>query len=72
MSLFSLIVVFLLEQLKPLDYRRWVVRPFGVWADFWERRLNAGDYRHGVPGVCLVLLPPLALGGVVWGLAYWA
>ncbi|MDD3481422.1 CobD/CbiB family protein [Azovibrio restrictus] len=71
MSLFSLIVVFLLEQLRPLDYARWVLRPFHAWADFLERRFNAGSYRQGILGWCLAVLPLLALVAGAYALLYW-
>lgn len=48
MSLFSLIAVFLIEQLQPLNYRRVVAEPLGAWADFIESCCNAGGRRHGV------------------------
>lgn len=70
MSLFSLIVVFLLEQLRPLDYPRWVVAPFRAWADFLERRFNAGSYRQGILVWCLAVLPPLLLLGALYALLY--
>jgi len=67
MSLLSLIAVFLIEQLKPLDYRRAVAEPLGAWADFIESRFNAGAWRHGVVGWCLaVVLPVLLVGAVYW------
>jgi cobalamin biosynthesis protein CobD/CbiB len=71
MSFFALIIVFLLEQLRPLDYRRWVQRPFHAWTDFLEQRLNAGSYYHGIIGGCLALLPFLLLTGVILGLLRW-
>jgi hypothetical protein len=46
MSLLSLIAVFLIEQLRPLNYRRVVAEPLGSWADFIESRFNAGARRH--------------------------
>lgn len=70
MSLFSLIIVFLLEQLRPLDYPRWVVAPFRAWADFLERRFNAGSYRQGLLVWCLAVLPPLLLLGALYALLY--
>ena len=48
MSLLSLIAVFLIEQLQPLNYRRVVEEPLAAWADFIESRFNAGEYRQGV------------------------
>jgi cobalamin biosynthesis protein CobD/CbiB len=70
MSLLSLIAVFLLEQLQPLDYRRIVAEPLGAWADFIESRFNAGAYRHGVLAWCLAVLLPVALVGIAYGLLY--
>lgn len=70
MSLFSLIVVFLLEQLRPLDYSRWVVAPFRAWADFLERRFNAGGYRQGILTWCLAVFPLLLLTGGLYALLY--
>ena len=65
MSLLSLIAVFLIEQLHPLNYRRIVAEPLGAWADFVESQFNAGAYRHGVLAWCLaVLLPVVVVGGI--------
>ena len=61
MSLLSLIAVFLIEQLQPLNYRRAVAEPLGAWADFIEARFNAGAYQHGVIAWCLAVLPPVLL-----------
>lgn len=70
MSLLSLIAVFLIEQLQPLDYRRVIAEPLGAWADFIESRFNAGAYRHGVLAWCLAVLLPVLLVGLAYGLLY--
>ncbi|MBK6356861.1 MAG: CobD/CbiB family protein [Betaproteobacteria bacterium] len=70
MSLLSLIAVFLIEQLQPLDYRRVVADPVGTWADFIESRFNAGEYRHGVLAWCLAVFLPVVLVAVAYGLLY--
>lgn len=70
MSLLSLIAVFLIEQLQPLDYRRVVAEPLGAWADFIESRFNAGAYRHGVLAWCLAVLLPVLAVGIAYGLLY--
>lgn len=63
MSLLSLIAVFLIEQLQPLDYRRVVAHPLGLWAGFIEQSFNAGSRRHGAIAWCIaVALPVLAVG----------
>jgi len=61
MSLLSLIAVFLLEQLKPLPYRRLVADPVRALADFVESRLNAGEYKHGILAWSVIVLPPVLL-----------
>ena len=70
MSLLSLLAVFLIEQLKPLDYRRIVAQPLVVWASFIESRFNAGAYQHGIAAWCLAVLPPVILLAILYGLLY--
>lgn len=70
MSLLSLIAVFLIEQFRPLHYRRFVAEPLGVWADFLEHHFNAGEYRHGVVAWALFVLVPVILVAVIYGLAW--
>lgn len=70
MSLISLIAVFLIEQLQPLNYRRAVAEPLGALADFIESRFNAGAYRHGVVAWCFAVLLPVVLLGAFYGLLY--
>ncbi len=71
MSLLSLIAVFLLEQLQPLDYRRLVADPLGAWADWIESRFNAGTYRHGVLAWCVAVLAPALAVAVAYGTLYY-
>lgn len=47
MSLFSLIVALLLEQVRPLPYQQFVRGPLARLADFLEGHLNTGDRKHG-------------------------
>jgi adenosylcobinamide-phosphate synthase len=70
MSLLSLIAVFLIEQLKPLHYRRLGAGPLGAWASFIESRFNAGAYQHGIAAWCLVVLPPVILVAIFYALLY--
>jgi len=70
MSLLSLIAVFLIEQLQPLNYRRAIAEPLGAWADFIESSFNAGAWRHGVIAWCLAVLGPVLLLGVIYGGLY--
>jgi cobalamin biosynthesis protein CobD/CbiB len=67
MSLLSLIAVFLIEQFKPLDYRRIVATPLEAWADFIEARFNAGARHHGIGAwLVAVALPVLLLAGLYY------
>lgn len=66
MSLFSLIAVFLIEQFKPLDYRRVVAAPLGIWAGFIEARFNAGGRHHGVAAWVMAVMVPVLLLGVLY------
>ncbi|MDR2625478.1 MAG: CobD/CbiB family protein [Zoogloeaceae bacterium] len=70
MSFFALIVVFLLEQLQPLNYPRWIARPVRAWTAFWARHMDAGKYSQGVLGAVLAVFVPLLLLGVAYGVLY--
>ena len=70
MSLISLIAVFLIEQIRPLDYRRVVAEPIGAWADYIESRVNAGAWRHGLLGWLLAVGLPVVLLGALYALLY--
>ena len=48
MALLSLIIVLLVEQVKPLPYREVVHASLVRLADFLEERFNAGEHSHGV------------------------
>ncbi len=48
MALFSLIAVLLLEQIRPLPYRRIVFEPLAMLAQLMKRLFNAGEYKHGL------------------------
>jgi cobalamin biosynthesis protein CobD/CbiB len=69
MGLVSLILALLVEQWRPLPSTR-IARPLGAWADFVEEHFNAGEYRHGVIGWCLVVLPLAAAGWALYAAAY--
>ena len=70
MSLLSLIAVFLIEQVKPLDYRRIVAEPLGAWAAYIESRFNAGTRRHGIIGWCVAVLLPVLFAGALYFALY--
>jgi len=67
MSLFALIAALLLEQLQPLSSRKHLSGWLAAYVDFFRRRFNAGQRRHGKIAWLLAVLPLLA-GTVV---VYW-
>jgi adenosylcobinamide-phosphate synthase len=64
MGLASILVALLLEQWRPLPSAL-VLRPLTGWAELIEEHFNAGEYRHGVIGWCLVVL---LFALAAWGL----
>ena len=70
MSLLSLIAVFLIEQLRPLSYRRVVADPLGRLADWVELRCNAGQYRDGVFAWLIVIVPAVLGTGILYAVSW--
>jgi adenosylcobinamide-phosphate synthase len=70
MGLVSLILVLLLEQWRPLEAAV-VSRPLEAYADFIEEHFNGGEYRHGVIGWLLGVIPITLAGWGLYALAYW-
>ena len=70
MSLFTLIIVFLLEQVSPLPYQRLVARPVQGLADMLSSRFNAGGYRHGLAAWLVVVVPAVFLSLLLYVLLY--
>jgi len=68
MSVFSLIVALLIEQIRPLPVVRVVVEPMRNLAMFAEENLNAGGYRHGVVAWLLVAGGLTLIVGVIYAL----
>lgn len=71
LTLFSLIFTLLIEQVRPLDERRYVLGPLARYAHMFERQFNDGESSHGrvawlvavmVPVVCLFIVQCL----LVW------
>lgn len=66
MSLFSLVIALLLEQLRPLPYRQFVRVPLVQLADFLEARFNAGERKYGVVAWLLAVGGLTILTGVIF------
>lgn len=60
MSFFSLMAALLLEHFQPLPQRLRHYPLFTRYARYLERKLNAGQYRHGVIGWLLAVVPLMA------------
>ncbi len=61
MSLFSLLAVLLLEQVRPLPYRRWVHEPLSRLAGFLASRFDAGERRNGIIAWLVAVVVPLLI-----------
>jgi adenosylcobinamide-phosphate synthase len=70
MTLLSLLVAIILEQIRPLPVRRFVEEPVAVLARFVEDRLNDGVARHGTIAWCVAVLGPTVLAAVIYGLLF--
>ncbi len=70
MSLFSLIVVLLLEQVRPLPYQQFVRGPLAQLADFLEGHFNAGDHRQGALAWLLAVVSLTLFSGLVFFVLY--
>lgn len=70
MSLFSLIVALLLEQVRPLPYQQFVRGPLARLADALEGRLNTGERRHGTLAWLLAVVGLTVVSGLVFFALY--
>ena len=61
MSLFSLVIVLVLEQIHPLAQQRYVRAPLTRYAQFLEGHFNDGRRIHGTIAWLIAILPPLLL-----------
>jgi adenosylcobinamide-phosphate synthase len=70
MTLFSIILTLLIEQVRPLDERRFVRGPLARYALLFEHQFNDGQKKHGMVAWSLAVLVPvllmLILQGVLW------
>lgn len=60
MTFFSILAAFALEQVWPLGWRNPIFRLFGRYANFLQRALNAGEYRHGILAWFIAIVPFVA------------
>ena len=70
MTFLSLVFALLLEQWRPLVDRRAVNAPLLAWADFLERKLNAGGVQQGLLAWIAVVVPAVLLAWFVYAILY--
>lgn len=66
MALAAILIALAFEQSVSSPWRAEILRAYGRLADRVERHFNAGEYRHGVVGACLVVVPPVIVAGLVY------
>jgi adenosylcobinamide-phosphate synthase len=66
MTFLSLLVAFVLEQIRPHPYPNWAVRGFVAYAHRVARFLNAGQPSLGVMSWCVAVLPIVAAAALVY------
>ncbi len=67
MSLFSLIIALLLEQLHPLASRKYLFVWLTRYVNFFQRHLNTGEHKHGkIAWLLAVLLPLCGTASLYW------
>src|ERR1035437_1277379 len=61
MSLFSIVIALIIEQIRPLAQQRYVREPLARFAHFLDERFNDGQRRHGTIAWLIALLPAVLL-----------
>ena len=70
MSLFTMIAVLLIEQIRPLPYAAVVGAPLERWAGWLEARFNAGGRSRGIVAWLLGVGSLVLVSGIVYALLY--
>ncbi|MFA7269195.1 MAG: CobD/CbiB family protein [Sterolibacterium sp.] len=71
MTLFSIVIALILEQVRPVPQQRFVLRPLARYACFLEERFNDGQRHHGRIAWLVAVLPPVLLILVLQILLAW-
>jgi adenosylcobinamide-phosphate synthase len=72
MTLFSLVFALILEQFRPLNAARLLYPPLEALGEFFEKRFNDGNTRHGMIAWLLMVLPPVLLSALIYFILYQA
>lgn len=70
MTLVSLLLALVLEQLKPFKAARYLYPLLESLGQYFEDRFNDGQAKHGAIAWCLLVLPPTVLVAVAYFLIY--
>jgi adenosylcobinamide-phosphate synthase len=70
MTLFSIILTLLIEQVRPLDERKFVLSPLARYALLFERQFNDGQRRHGMVAWLIAVIVPVVLMLILQGLLW--
>ncbi len=71
MSLLALIFALLIEQLRPLSSRKYLLAWLSGYVDFFQRNFNAGESKHGqIAWILVMSLPLFGALSLYWFLAY--
>lgn len=71
MTLLAIILTLLLEQVKPLQERRFVLGPLARYALLFEHQFNDGQHRHGMVAWLLAVLLPAILLLILQAALWW-
>ncbi|HTJ97623.1 MAG TPA: CobD/CbiB family protein [Rhodocyclaceae bacterium] len=71
MTLLSLILTLLLEQVRPLPERRVVLGPLARYALLFEHQFNDGQQKHGMIAWLLAVLAPVIILLILQTLLWW-
>ena len=70
MSLFTMIAVLLIEQIRPLPYVVVVGAPLERWARWLAARFNAGEHSHGIVAWLVGVGSLVLVSGIAYALLY--
>lgn len=70
MTLFAIILTLLIEQVRPLDERKFVLSPLARYALLFERQFNDGQQRHGMVAWIIAVIVPVVLMLILQGLLW--
>ncbi len=71
MTLFAIILTLFIEQVKPLQERRYVLGPLARYSLLFERQFNDGQHKHGMIAWLLAVILPSVLVLILQTVLWW-